>query len=152
MFNRREFFVVTSTGGHLYEIERCLSANVKRRSVFFMPLDGKTSLISGYLTVKHIIEPDTKYILYFFLFFQAFFWVILYRPKIMISAGSGVCIPFFLLGKLIGAKLIYIESKSRFISPSKTAKFLYYFTDLFIIQNSSLKKFFTVSVVGRMHK
>ena len=31
------------------------------------------------------------------------------KPDLIISSGAAVAVPFFYLGKLMGAKLIYIE-------------------------------------------
>lgn len=56
------------------------------------------------------------------------------KPEIIISTGAEIAIPAFIIGKLMGAKLIYIESWSRLKTKSTTGKLLYYLSDIFIVQ------------------
>ena len=36
-----------------------------------------------------------------------------YRPKIIISTGSNICVPLFWAGKLHGSKIIFIETRAK---------------------------------------
>lgn len=56
------------------------------------------------------------------------------RPDVIISSGAAVAMPFFLLGHLFGAKLIYIEVFDRINKPTISGKFCYKFADKFIVQ------------------
>ena len=56
------------------------------------------------------------------------------RPDVIISSGAAVAMPFFLLGHLFGAKLIYIEVFDRIDKPTISGKFCYKFADKFIVQ------------------
>ena len=56
------------------------------------------------------------------------------RPDVIISSGAAVAMPFFLLGHLFGAKLIYIEVFDRIDKPTISGKFCYRFADKFIVQ------------------
>src|SRR5689334_934910 len=40
------------------------------------------------------------------------------RPRVIVTTGAGVAVPFAWLGKLYGARVVYIESLSRISSPS----------------------------------
>jgi UDP-N-acetylglucosamine:LPS N-acetylglucosamine transferase len=40
------------------------------------------------------------------------------RPKVVVSTGAGVAVPFAWLGRMRGAKIVYIESLTRITSPS----------------------------------
>jgi len=51
-------------------------------------------------------------------------------------------IPICLIGKIFGAKLIYIESFAKINSPTLTGRFLYRFANQFYVQWESMKKFF----------
>lgn len=56
------------------------------------------------------------------------------KPDLIVSSGAAVAVPFFYLGKLIGAKLIYIEVFDRIDKPTLTGKLVYPITDRFIVQ------------------
>ncbi|GAH94597.1 unnamed protein product, partial [marine sediment metagenome] len=53
------------------------------------------------------------------------------RPDIIVSTGAGVAVPFFYIGKLLGAKLIYMEVYDRIDSPTLTGKIVYPIVDAF---------------------
>ena len=44
------------------------------------------------------------------------------KPDLIISSGAAVAVPFFYLGKMMGAKLIYIEVFDRIDKPTMTGK------------------------------
>jgi len=64
------------------------------------------------------------------------------RPDLIVSTGAGVAIPFFYLGKLLGAKLIFIEVYDRIDSPTLTGKLVYPVTDFFALQWEEQKRFY----------
>ncbi len=62
--------------------------------------------------------------------------------KGVISTGPGIAIIPCLIFGLFGKKIIVFESWSKFNQPSYTAKILYRFAGLFIVQHSSMLKVF----------
>jgi UDP-N-acetylglucosamine:LPS N-acetylglucosamine transferase len=56
------------------------------------------------------------------------------KPRVVVSTGAGVCVPFFLLARLKGIKTIYIESLARINELSLTGRMVYPFADEFIVQ------------------
>jgi UDP-N-acetylglucosamine:LPS N-acetylglucosamine transferase len=56
------------------------------------------------------------------------------RPTAIVSTGAEIAIPAFLLGKVLGMKLIFVESLSRVQEPSGTGFLLYPLADLFLVQ------------------
>lgn len=56
------------------------------------------------------------------------------KPDLIVSSGAAVAVPFFYIGKLMGAKLIYIEVFDRIDKPTMTGKMVYPITDKFIVQ------------------
>ena len=62
------------------------------------------------------------------------------KPDIIISSGAAVAVPFFWLGKLQGAKTIYIEVFDRIDKSTVTGKLVYPVTDKFIVQWEEMKK------------
>ena len=68
------------------------------------------------------------------------------RPDLIISSGAAVAVPFFYLGKLMGAKLIYIEVFDRIDKPTMTGKLVYPIADKFIVQWEEMKKVYPKAV------
>jgi beta-1,4-N-acetylglucosaminyltransferase len=57
-----------------------------------------------------------------------------HRPDVLLSTGGGVTVPLFVIGKLIGARLIYVESLTRVNAPSLSGRLVYPFVDRFFVQ------------------
>ena len=68
------------------------------------------------------------------------------KPDLIISSGAAVAVPFFWLGKLFGAKTVYIEIFDRIDKPSLTGKLVYPVTDKFIVQWEELKKVYPKAI------
>ena len=62
------------------------------------------------------------------------------KPDLIISTGAAVAVPFFYIGKLFGAKTVYIEVFDRIDKPTLTGKMVYPITDKFIVQWEEMKK------------
>lgn len=56
------------------------------------------------------------------------------KPDIIISSGAAVAVPFFYIGKIMGAKLVYIEVFDRYDKPTMTGRMVYPIADKFIVQ------------------
>jgi UDP-N-acetylglucosamine:LPS N-acetylglucosamine transferase len=57
-----------------------------------------------------------------------------YRPDVLLSTGGGVTFPAFIVGKLTGARLIYVESLTRVDGPSLTGRLVYPLVDRYFVQ------------------
>lgn len=68
------------------------------------------------------------------------------KPDIIISSGAAVAVPFFYIGKLFGAKLIYIEVYDRVDKPTMTGKMVYPITDRFIVQWEEMKSVYKKAI------
>lgn len=62
------------------------------------------------------------------------------KPDVIISSGAAVAVPFFYIGKLFGAKLVYIEVFDRYDKPTLTGKLAYPIADKFVVQWEEEKK------------
>jgi UDP-N-acetylglucosamine:LPS N-acetylglucosamine transferase len=73
------------------------------------------------------------------------------RPDVVISTGAGAVVFFCVFAKLLGAKLIFLESMAKVKRPTWTARVLYPFADLFMVQWPGLLKFFPrAKFLGRL--
>jgi UDP-N-acetylglucosamine:LPS N-acetylglucosamine transferase len=64
------------------------------------------------------------------------------RPDVIITTGAGVVVFFCVFCRLLGARLVFIESMARIHSPTLTARMLYPFAHLFIVQWPQLCDYF----------
>ena len=68
------------------------------------------------------------------------------KPDLIISSGAAVAVPFFYIGKLKGAKLIYIEVFDRIDKPTMTGKMVYPVADKFIVQWNEQKEVYPKAI------
>lgn len=68
------------------------------------------------------------------------------KPDIIISSGAAVAVPFFYVGKIMGAKLVYIEVFDRYDKPTMTGKMVYPIVDKFIVQWEEEKKIYPKAI------
>lgn len=65
---------------------------------------------------------------------QALVALVRARPRAIISTGPGPAVPASMLAKLLGIKVIFIETGSRVYALSSSGRILYRFADLFLVQ------------------
>ena len=68
------------------------------------------------------------------------------KPDVVICTGVLAMIPICLIAKLMGKKLIYIESFAKVTSPTETGKLLYKFADQFYVQWKPMLKFYPKAI------
>ena len=68
------------------------------------------------------------------------------NPHLIISSGAAVAVPFFWIGKLFGAKTIYIEVFDRIDKPTISGKLCYPVADKFIVQWPEMKKVYPKAI------
>lgn len=68
------------------------------------------------------------------------------KPDLIISSGAAVAVPFFYIGKIMGAKTVYIEVFDRIDKPTMTGKLVYPITDKFIVQWEEMKKVYPKAI------
>lgn len=68
------------------------------------------------------------------------------RPDVIVCTGALATIPICLLCKLLGKKLVFIESYAKVKTPTLTGKLLYPFADRFYVQWRELLAFYPKAV------
>lgn len=68
------------------------------------------------------------------------------KPDLIISCGAAVAVPFFYIGKMMGAKTVFIEVFDRMDAATLTGKMVYPVTDRFIVQWESMKKIYKKAI------
>ncbi|MBJ7630234.1 PssD/Cps14F family polysaccharide biosynthesis glycosyltransferase [Weissella confusa] len=140
MINKSKVFLVASSGGHFEQI-LMLKSLEKYFSLIFV-----TETVPYHLNVKNVLfvsQLNRKDNLFFFKFiksiFQATKYILHEKPVAIISTGALSSVPFLLVGKLLGKKIIFIESYAKSNSPTLTGKIVYRFADMFIVQWEEMK-------------
>lgn len=68
------------------------------------------------------------------------------KPDLIISCGAAVAVPFFIVGKIYGAKCIFIEVFDRINKPTITGRLVYPIADKFIVQWEEQKKVYPKAI------
>jgi UDP-N-acetylglucosamine:LPS N-acetylglucosamine transferase len=56
------------------------------------------------------------------------------RPEAILSTGAGLAVPFFVIGKLLRIRLVYVESVTRIETISLSGRLVYRLADRFFVQ------------------
>ena len=133
--------LVCSPGGHLTQMQRLMPA-FEGRDYFFVTFKSD---YSRHLERAYLIEYKLGYIrerlTWLKTVFIALRILLKERPQVVISTGGGeIAIPFCYIGKLLGAKVIFIETLARVTTRSAAGKLIYPLADLFLVQWETLLK------------
>ncbi len=128
--------IPTSSGGHLTHmllLEPIWSRMQDRFWVTFDKDDSNARLIGE--RVYHCHYPTNRNVPNL-IKNTALAWRVLRkeRPDLIISSGAAVAVPFFLIGKMLGAKCVYVEVFDRVDRPTMTGRMLNGVADLFVVQ------------------
>lgn len=73
------------------------------------------------------------------------------RPRLIVSTGAGVAVPFFYVGKLFGAGTVFIEVVDRVHHPTLTGRLIQPVTDYYAVQWEEQLSMYPRSVmIGRL--
>lgn len=130
--NKLKICLACSAGGHLTELLQLEEAfsGYDRFIVTFLRED--TAKLAG--RVYYLIDPKRNPLKALVNFFQSLRVVLKERPRVVITTGAGVVVPLCFIAKLLGSKIIYIESFARITSRSLSGVLLYPIADLFFVQ------------------
>jgi beta-1,4-N-acetylglucosaminyltransferase len=137
--------MVVSGGGHLDEALPLLEA-FRGHRVFLVTYVQQSLLLFRHPLIEKIyfvrLWGSRGIGLYLSLFanlFEFTYILLKERPRVLFSTGSEIAIIPFFLGKVfLKAKLIFLETATRVVEPSRTAKVLYPLADLFLVQWETL--------------
>ena len=132
--------VVCSPGGHFAEARELFGNmhNFKFKYVLHLPPNMPDEIKDKVIVTPHA-ERDLRLLLQLA---HAFYLLIKYKPKIIVSTGAAIAVPFGLVAKILGKKFIFIESPTRINTPSLSARICYKFADIMYIRYKELQGFF----------
>ena len=71
-----------------------------------------------------------------------------FRPGYIVSTGAHTAGPMCCIGKLLGSKIIFVETFANSKTKSVTGSLIYKFADLFIVQWEDMLKLYPKGVYG----
>ena len=140
--------VIASAGGHLTEVMQVRPA-YSRYDHFYVTFDRKDAedKLRGERTY-FINDPKRNPLKFIENFFRSIWVFIKESPDAVVSTGAGMAIPFCYLAKMLGKKVIFIETLAAIEKASFSGRIIYPVSDLFITQWRSNLKFYPKGVYG----
>jgi beta-1,4-N-acetylglucosaminyltransferase len=121
--SRSELLLVCSSGGHLHQLVALRPAwdGFSRVWVTFDRSDARSLLRDE--RVVHAYGPTNRNIPNLLRNLVLAARVLAKeRPRVILTTGAGVAVPFAWVGRLFGARVVYVESATRIDTPSLTLK------------------------------
>jgi beta-1,4-N-acetylglucosaminyltransferase len=139
--------LVSSSGGHWEQLQK------------LQPLLDKYT--GFYVTEKTIFKCEAKYLMYQtdlkdkFMFpkmlvnsLKALIIFLKEKPDFVITTGTLVAYPFYVLARVFQKKFVFIETFARAKMPTKAGLKMHKHADLFIVQWESQKQFYDKAIYG----
>lgn len=143
--------ITCAAGGHLDQLMNIKEAYIDH-DVFFVTIKSETTK-SLKQTARTYYTRDapkpiqigkiqlywtTLALYYFYLLFPSMYIIVKERPTVVFGNGGPATLCLAYLGKIVGCKVIYLESLARIKDLSLTGKLVYPISDLFLVQWESL--------------
>lgn len=140
---------ISSTGGHFSELmqlkpimEKCTFHLVTEKTKQNTKLKDKYGKNIDFL----VYETKKKPLKYAFVLlansFISLFIYLKFRPQVVITTGTHTAGPMCCIARILGSKVIYIETYANRISKTSAGKLLYYVANDFIVQWEEMKKLY----------
>lgn len=139
--------LIASSGGHYEQIMR-LSPLFEDNSGFIVTEKTLINNKADYYIPQVNRKNINIFIKMFSITFKSLKIILKEKPNVVISTGALCCIPFCIIAKIYGSKIIFIESFAKVDTPTLTGRFMYKISDLFIIQWEGLKKYYPNAIYG----
>lgn len=147
METRKKICLISSSGGHFEQLSMLKKLGDKYDLFWVTEKTGYKGNANYYL-----LPTGSNDILVLFKMFlncvkTLVFWI-KENPYAVVTTGTLVALPVCFLAKLLGKKVIYIETFARVRDCTKAGKLMYKVADLFIYQWEYLEEFYPNGVYG----
>ncbi len=141
--------LVSSSGGHFEQLVRLLPLLDKYEGYVVTEETGYSLDLANVpiYRVPALDRTDKRLVGKLFFAFKKAWGILRHeKPDVIISTGALPALPTLILGKLIGSKIVYIESFAKVNTPNKTGKFVYHFADRFYVQWEPMLKYYSKAI------
>ena len=121
-----------SPGGHFAELNRAIQG-IGFKSSYHVTFQSNRPIVIAEDRIYFVTHPRRSILGTLKNCFESLRIILRERPEIVISTGADVAVPTFVIGKLFGAKTIYIETGGS-LRPTLAGRLCYPFANLFIVQ------------------
>lgn len=136
-----------SPGGHLAELERA-TGGIRFTDRFDVTFAGGRPPRQAPSRLYLVCHPRRAIGRMLLNIVQSLYVVLRERPRLIVSTGADVAVPVCVLGRLLGARLVFIETAGE-LRPTLAGRLVYPFADLFIVQWPEKLQAFPRAVLAR---
>lgn len=155
---KKKVLFISSTGGHLEELMQ-LKPLFDKYDYYIVTEKTKSNLYLKnkfpnrvsflvYGSYSTFIKKITYPFKLFYNTFKSLFIYLKIRPGYIITTGAHTAGPMCLIGKILGSKIIFIETFANSNSKTRTGSIVYKFADLFIVQWESMLELYPDATYG----
>lgn len=152
---KKNVMFISSTGGHLNEMLQ-LKELFEKYDYYIVTEKTKSNLnlknkyknkvsFLVYGTKDHMLVYPFKLI---YNTFKSLFIYLKVHPDYIVTTGAHTAGPMCCIGKLLGSRIIYIETFANITTKTVTGKCLYPIADKFIVQWESMLELYPEAVYG----
>lgn len=139
--------LVSSSGGHWEQLQK-LQPLIDKYEGFYVTEKTQFEAKANYFMKQTDLKDKWMIFKMFYNFIIAIYIWIKEKPDFVITTGTMVAYPFYLLAILFKKKFVFIETFGRANMPTVAGKKMEKHTDLFIVQWESQRKFYKKAIYG----
>ena len=146
----KKICLVSSCGGHFMELMQLLPA-VKDKDFYIVTEKNVASkdIVEKYRH-HYLVQQERKSFSFLFKFayniIASLFFLVKENPNIIITTGAGASYPTCKLGKMLGKKIIYVESCAKLDNKSVTGEMVDPFADYFFVPWQEMKRVYPKAI------
>lgn len=139
---------VSSSGGHWEQLQMLYPLTEKYEGFFVTEKTQFDAKMSKYFMSQTDLKDKLMLIKMIKNFIYTLYIWFKEKPDFVITTGTMVAYPFYLLAVLFHKKFVFIETFGRANMPTVAGKKMEKHTDLFIVQWETQKKFYKKAIYG----
>jgi UDP-N-acetylglucosamine:LPS N-acetylglucosamine transferase len=135
-----DLLVVCSPGGHFTEARELMEglSDVSHKYVLHLPPEIPEDMREKIIVSPHA-ERDLRVLRQMVFAYRT---IRAERPKVILSTGALIGVTFGFVGKLLGVRFVFVETYTRVVAPSLSARLAYRIADALYVRTKSLLREF----------
>ncbi len=145
--NKKRVMFISSVGGHLTQLLELKSLFTDYNYVLVTEDTDVTKGLKEKYNTEYLVYGSRQY-LFAYIFktiyntLKSIILFLKYRPKVIVTTGTHTAVPMCYIGRIFGAKVIFIESFAKRSSPTLSGKMVYPIATIFVVQWESMLEFY----------